>query len=87
MPTPKRKLSRSRIGMRSANKGLKPQSFLLCTNGACGEPRLPHEVCTTCGFYRGKKVMTTKMDRDLKRTQKVQKSAKPQESQGVSEQK
>lgn len=67
MPVPKRKLSRSRRDMRNANKGLKPQIFGVCSTDECGEPKLPHEVCGKCGFYRGKKVMTTKMDRELKR--------------------
>lgn len=69
MPTPKRKLSRSRRDMRNANKGIKAQSFSLCANDACGEPKLPHEVCVSCGFYRGKKVIATKADRTVKRTQ------------------
>ena len=69
MPVPKRKLSRSRIGMRQANKGLTPQLITLCSNDACDTPTSPHEVCIQCGFYRGRKVMTTKADRDLKRTQ------------------
>lgn len=82
MPTPKRKLSRSRIGMRSANKGLKAQLITLCSNKSCETPTAPHEVCVTCGFYRGKKVMTTKADRDLKRTTlRVAKKAKQAEAQ------
>ena len=69
MPTPKRKLSRSRIGMRSANKGIKAKPVTVCSNSACSAPTMPHEVCLQCGFYRGKKVITTKADRDIKRTQ------------------
>ncbi len=69
MPTPKRKLSRSRRDMRNANKGIQAQSFSLCSNDACSEPKLPHEVCGSCGFYRGKKVIATKADRTVKRTQ------------------
>jgi large subunit ribosomal protein L32 len=67
MPVPKRKLSRSRRDMRSASKGLKPQSFGLCPTEECGAPTLSHEVCGTCGFYRGKKVIQTKMDRQVLR--------------------
>lgn len=69
MPTPKRKVSRSRRDMRSASKGLHAQSFYLCSQGGCEEPKLPHEVCNACGFYRGRKVMVTKNDRTVKRTQ------------------
>lgn len=88
MPVPKRKLSRSRRDMRNANKGLKPQSFGLCPTEGCGAPTLSHEVCVTCGFYRGKKVMTTKMDRQTKRDDvRAQVTAKQAASQVEGDQK
>jgi large subunit ribosomal protein L32 len=55
MAVPKRKLSKSRKRLRRGHHtaaGMKPQA---CTK--CGAPRLPHRVCPTCGYYRGKKVM------------------------------
>jgi ribosomal protein L32 len=62
--------------MRSACKFLRPQSVSLCSNKECSAPKLPHEVCSICGFYRGKKVMTTKMDRSVVRSQaRAQKNA------------
>ena len=67
MPVPKRKLSRSRRDSRSANKGLKPKAFTLCNN--CQAALMTHQACDTCGFYKGVKVMETKMDRALKRGQ------------------
>lgn len=68
MPVPKRKVSRSRRDKRKANLGIKPQAISYCFSGVChGEPKLPHEVCLRCGFYKGKKVIRTKMDRELKR--------------------
>ncbi|HBL98650.1 TPA: 50S ribosomal protein L32 [Candidatus Dependentiae bacterium] len=70
MPVPKRKLSRSRRDMRSANKGIDPQPANLCFEGSCnGTPKLPHQVCSVCGFYGGKKVLVTKTDRALKRSE------------------
>lgn len=69
MPVPKRKMSKSRRDMRSACKFIRPQSVSICSNEACGAPKLPHEVCSNCGFYRGKKVMKTKMDRTLLRAE------------------
>lgn len=85
MAVPKRKVSRSRRDMRSANKGLDPQPMNYCHEGACqGSPKLPHEVCAVCGFYRGKKVMTTKLDRSIKRNEnraQGQKEAKAPEAQ------
>lgn len=65
MPVPKRKLSRARIRSRQANKHLTPKVFLNCKN--CQSPTMPHQVCESCGFYKGKKVLETKIDRALKR--------------------
>ncbi|MBN2267328.1 MAG: 50S ribosomal protein L32 [Candidatus Babeliaceae bacterium] len=83
MPVPKRKLSRSRRDMRSANKGLDPQPLMFCHEGSCQAsptPRLPHQVCPNCGFYRGKKVLRTKKDRALSRDEvRSKKAQQPQE--------
>ena len=79
MPVPKRKVSRSRRDKRSAGKGLKEKSFTLCTN--CEEPLMPHQACLACGFYRGRKVLTTKADRVVARrnvAQKKQAHVKPE---------
>ncbi len=65
MPVPKRKTSKSRRDMRSACKFLRPQSFAACSN--CTEPLLPHIICANCGYYKGRKVLVTKLDRALKR--------------------
>lgn len=71
MAVPKRKVSRSRRDKRSANKGLDPQTVNLCHVGSCGgTPKLPHQVCPKCGFYRGVKVLKTKADRGLVRDEK-----------------
>lgn len=66
MPVPKRKTSKSRRDQRSASKFLRPQAFTTCPN--CTEPIMPHIVCSSCGYYKGKKVSSTKMDRKLKRS-------------------
>lgn len=66
MPVPKRKVSRCRRDSRQANKGLKPKSFYLCPE--CSAPIAPHQACMTCGYYKGRKVFSTSMDRALART-------------------
>ena len=76
MPVPKRKRSRARRDSRFANKGLKPKAFSLCKN--CQEPQLPHQVCKSCGHYKGIKIVTTKAERAVKRSQA--KSAKAQQA-------
>lgn len=70
MAVPKRKVSRSRRDKRSANKGLDPQPVMLCHAGTCDAPKLPHQVCPQCGFYRGVKVIKTKTDRGAVRDER-----------------
>jgi len=56
MPVPKRKSSRMKARLRKAAnryRGLQPAK---CT--ACGAPVLPHRVCSACGVYQGRQVLT-----------------------------
>lgn len=57
MPTPKRKLSRSRRDSRSANKGIKPKTFSVCKTEHCTIALIGHTVCKGCGMYNGKQVL------------------------------
>jgi len=55
MAVPKRRTSQSRKRLRRTHhkdKGIPPQA---CPR--CSEPKLPHRVCGTCGFYRGTKLI------------------------------
>lgn len=63
MPVPKRKTSKSRRDKRHANCGINPQAFTACSN--CQEPIMPHIACNTCGFYKGRKIFKTKLDRSV----------------------
>lgn len=65
MPVPKRKRSRARRDKRFANKGIKARAFGLCQN--CNMVVQQHAICQECGFYKGRKVMTTKAERLVKR--------------------
>jgi large subunit ribosomal protein L32 len=52
MAVPKRKTSRARThSRRSANRRVDPPARSLCPN--CGVAKLPHTVCSNCGWYRG----------------------------------
>lgn len=66
MPVPKRKRSRARRDSRFANKGIKVKAIAACRN--CTEPIGAHQACSTCGFYKGVKVLVTKTERALART-------------------
>lgn len=78
MAVPKRKLSRARRDSRSANKGIKPHGVTSCGN--CSAPSLPHQICFSCGFYKGRKVISTKADRAQGRSEKRAVAAKPTEN-------
>ncbi|MBY0109784.1 MAG: 50S ribosomal protein L32 [Candidatus Babeliaceae bacterium] len=67
MPVPKRKTSKRRRDQRQSTKFIRPQAITSCKQ--CNEPTLPHQVCTECGYYKGRKVLTTKNDRGLQRDQ------------------
>lgn len=81
MPVPKRKRSRSRRDKRFANKGLEVKAIAACS--ACQTPLIPHSMCQRCGFYKGRKVASVKLDRNLRRaemreTQKARTAARQQ---------
>ncbi len=52
---PKKRHSRARQGKRRAAIKLSIRSTVLCSN--CQSPVLPHTICKTCGFYKGKEVV------------------------------
>ena len=53
MPVPKCRKSKSKRDMRRANHDkLTPPNLSSCSH--CQEPTLPHRVCPSCGFYKGK---------------------------------
>ena len=55
-PLPKRKISKGRRDRRRAHDALKTASLVQCNN--CGEMRLPHTVCNSCGYYQGREVIS-----------------------------
>ncbi len=54
-PLPKRKVSKGRRDRRRAHDALKARNLVQCSN--CGHLRLPHTVCSHCGFYKGREVI------------------------------
>jgi len=55
---PKRKISKTRRNKRRAHHALKPPELVSCPQ--CHELRLPHQVCPSCGSYRGVEVIKIK---------------------------
>lgn len=54
-PLPKRKISSGRRDRRRAHDALRSRNLVQCNN--CGEMRLPHTVCPSCGHYKGREVI------------------------------
>ena len=86
MPVPKRKHSRSRRDMKSANKGIDVKSFASCQT--CQSPLVPHSVCKDCGYYKGIKILRTKADRmhergQIRHAQQAYKQAASAETKGA----
>ncbi|MEW6717518.1 MAG: 50S ribosomal protein L32 [Chloroflexota bacterium] len=55
-PLPKRKHSKGRTRRRRAHDALKLRNLVFCAN--CGHMRLPHSVCSHCGFFKGREVIS-----------------------------
>lgn len=56
MAVPKKKMSKSKSRMRRASAWrLEAPSRSLCPR--CGNAKLPHVVCSICGWYRGRQAI------------------------------
>lgn len=55
MPNPKRRHSKSRKGKRRAHDFLVAPCLVECAN--CHERKLPHRICPSCGYYKGREVI------------------------------
>lgn len=60
MAVPKRKTSKSKRDMRRTHKKTAAPSVTTCAQ--CGEPKLPHHLCMSCGSYKGRTLMETEED-------------------------
>ena len=56
MAVPKRKTSPSKRNMRRSHDSLKATPYQECAN--CGELKLPHNLCQSCGHYNGREVVS-----------------------------
>ena len=60
MAVPKRKKSKSKRDKRRTHQKIAAPNLSNCPE--CGEATLPHHVCPSCGYYRGRKVIETEED-------------------------
>jgi len=55
MGLPKRRTSKEKQRKRATFYKVKDASATACPN--CGEVRLPHRLCPSCGYYNGKEIV------------------------------
>ncbi|MBX2976753.1 MAG: 50S ribosomal protein L32 [Ignavibacteriaceae bacterium] len=58
MPNPKRKMSKTRRDKRRTHYKAKAPSMGTCAN--CGELKLTHHACASCGYYNGRSMFIPK---------------------------
>ena len=55
MAVPQRKVTHSRKAKRGSHLSLSVPTLVACKR--CGKKIMPHRVCNSCGYYKGKKVL------------------------------
>ncbi|HBC47358.1 MAG TPA: 50S ribosomal protein L32 [candidate division Zixibacteria bacterium] len=55
MPLPKRRHSKTRGAKRRTHWKLSKPNLVECPH--CHEPRLSHQICPHCGWYKGREVV------------------------------
>ena len=60
MAVPKRKTSKSKRDMRRTHQKIAAPNVTVCPQ--CGEAKLPHHACPSCGMYKGRTVIDTDED-------------------------
>jgi len=62
MAVPKQRQSHSRTNKRRSQHKITPPATSACPR--CGAPRLTHRVCSNCGTYAGREIITTPVETD-----------------------
>ncbi len=57
MALPKRKKSKSKRDKRRTHQKTDAPNLSTCPE--CGEAKLPHHACPSCGYYKGRKAVET----------------------------
>lgn len=58
MAVPKRKVSKAKGRSRRTHWTLKAVNAVECPQ--CHEPKMPHRICSNCGYYKGRQVVEVK---------------------------
>lgn len=65
MALPKRRHSKARVRKRRTHQGVSAPSVSACPQ--CEAPRLPHNACGRCGYYKGRKIDHTVSEEEKRR--------------------
>ena len=57
MSVPKQRHTKQRRDAKRDRFAISPVKTVTCPK--CGKAKLPHKVCSYCGFYKGKEVVNT----------------------------
>jgi large subunit ribosomal protein L32 len=57
---PKRKTSRSNTRSRRSAWKARPSTYAECPQ--CHQPKLPHRVCSNCGYYAGRQAVEIEVE-------------------------
>ena len=61
MAVPKRRTSKSKKRKRRTH--YKAAAIALQPCPRCGDPKRPHRVCSNCGYYQGREVVTPEKEK------------------------
>lgn len=64
MALPKRRHSQSRRNKRRNHQGISVSSIAIVTCSRCSAAIRPHNACSSCGFYKGRKIDHTVKQQD-----------------------
>lgn len=60
MAVPKKRTSKQRKRKRRTHYKAEPVTTNNCEK--CGDPKIPHRVCPSCGYYAGQAVIESDLD-------------------------
>ncbi|TVR63860.1 MAG: 50S ribosomal protein L32 [Gemmatimonadales bacterium] len=60
MAVPKKRTSKQRQRKRRTHYKAAPVAVHSCSR--CGDPKQPHRVCSSCGYYRDEQVLEVDLD-------------------------
>ena len=60
MAVPKRKTSKSNRDKRRTHQKVEAPNVSTCSQ--CGEAKLSHQICPSCGSYKGRNILKIKED-------------------------